>query len=278
MGRFFINLKAAALKTMPSIHYSADTTSSLQSITFPAPRERISVFTHHALKAGKTEIMPKPHNADWITILLLAGFIILAWNHVFNPNRLVQVFKAPFSRRFLNQLVRDGNLFRERIAFTLMILYLFLGSLFVYLLNDRFIGIRLPETGGILQFLLIVIVLSGYLFVKSMLISILGNIFKTRETTYHYLLNQLIFAMISAPFLLILIALIVFVKLPILYYITGIVFILFLLVRFIRGFFIGMTLTKFSYLLLFVYLCTLEILPLLVVYKLIVDIAKYAVV
>jgi hypothetical protein len=38
-----------------------------------------------------------------------------------------------------------------------------------------------------------------------------------------------------------------------------------------------MTLTKFSYLLLFVYLCSLEILPLLVLIKLMLNLAKTAI-
>jgi len=41
------------------------------------------------------------------------------------------------------------------------------------------------------------------------------------------------------------------------------------IIRFFKGMFIGVSLTRFSYLFLFVYLCALELLPLVVIVKLI---------
>jgi hypothetical protein len=51
-------------------------------------------------------------------------------------------------------------------------------------------------------------------------------------------------------------------------YFSLIIFMLFFAFRFVKGFFIGTAVTKFSYLFLFVYLCSLEILPLLIIIKL----------
>jgi hypothetical protein len=116
-----------------------------------------------------------------------------------------------------------------------------------------------------------VLVYLGFLTAKVALVQLLGAIFKTRETTGNYLLNLLIFALLSGPVLLIALVFIIYLKLVILLYICLFIFALLLVFRFMRGFFIGMALTKFSYLFLFVYLCSLEILPFLVLIKILLN-------
>jgi hypothetical protein len=110
------------------------------------------------------------------------------------------------------------------------------------------------------------------------LVSVLGIVFKTKETTYNYLLNQLIFAIITGPILLFFLVLIVYLESPLILYFCLTIIAIIYTFRFFRAFLIGLALTKFSYLLLFVYLCSLEILPLLVLLKLIFNYAKAAVV
>jgi len=110
------------------------------------------------------------------------------------------------------------------------------------------------------------------------LVSILGIVFKTKETTYNYLLNLMIFAIITGPVILFFLVFIVYLKTPAILYLCLAIIILLFIFRFIRGFLIGMALTRFSYLLLFVYLCSLEILPLLVLLKFILNHAEAAVV
>jgi hypothetical protein len=82
------------------------------------------------------------------------------------------------------------------------------------------------------------------------------------------LLNMLIFIIINGIILLPALVGIVYLNSTIILYITLIICVLLFIFRFMRGFFIGLTLTKFSYLFLFVYLCTLEIMPVLMLIKL----------
>ena len=127
------------------IRQSVDTTYNLETLVMPGPVYRSSWLSGHALKA-ETHGPVARHNfqPDWMTGILIFCFLLLAWNHVFYPKRLIQVFKAPFSRRFINQLVREGNLFNERIAFTLVIVYGLAFSLLVFVMNEIVFQLNIP--------------------------------------------------------------------------------------------------------------------------------------
>lgn len=263
---------------MNPIRYSVDTTCNWESLVSQQPGLRSSMLIPHELKSR-----PIPENQwrpagtpDWMTALVLFCFILLAWNHVFNPKRLVQVLKAPFSRRFVNQLVREGNLFTERISFTLGIVYLLSFALFLFLIYQHFFPPWNQQENGLLLFGFLVLFLILFNALKITAINLLGNIFKTRETTYFYLLNLLVFAIITGIVLLIALVALLYTGETAVLRVSLVLVALLFLFRFLRGFLIGMTLTKFSYLLLFVYLCSLEILPLLVLVKVLVNLANSA--
>jgi hypothetical protein len=184
----------------------------------------------------------------------------------------MQIFRAPFSKRFINQLARDGNLFKERIVIALGTIYILTFSLLLFELNEQFHGFSFPGLTGFTLYWLIVLSNLGILSAKVALVQFLGAIFKTRETTNNYLLNLLIFALLSGPVLLTGLVFVIYLKSVILLQISLAIFVFLLVFRFMRGFFIGMALTKFSYLFLFVYLCSLEILPFLVLIKILLNI------
>ena len=48
------------------------------------------------------------------------------------------IFRAVFAKNYANQLIREGNLFNERIALVLFLIYLAVISLFVYLAIPMF--------------------------------------------------------------------------------------------------------------------------------------------
>ena len=258
---------------MSRIKSSTDTTSTFQSIAMPQPVFEKSIFQSHQLKPTGFHIN-QVNNAqpDWILAILVFCFILLAWGQVFYHRRIQQIFRAPFSKRFINQLTRDGNLFRERISVALGIVYILAFSLFLYEFNAKILGFTFHGVTGISLYGLITVIHICILTAKVALVQLLGIVFKTWETTNNYLLNLLIFALLMGPVLLTGMVFVIYLKSIVLIYICITVFIALLLFRFIRGFFIGMVLRKFSYLFLFVYLCSLEILPLLVLIKILLDI------
>ncbi len=248
---------------------SCDSTLEFQSLLSPAPAPVSSFFTSHQLKTQ--DIRPVPftkYQPDWILGFLLLCFILIAWVQVFSRRRLQQIMMAPYSKRFLSQLIRDGDLFSERISLGTGFLYFITTSLFLYELIEFFFT-REPSLsiGGLMLFTLICIFLLGYWIVKISMIRFLSFIFRTRQTSLEYLLNILIFNILTGIFLLPFLVLTIYLKCVVFLWICVIIFALFFFFRLIRGFLIGISITKFSYLFLFVYLCTLEILPLIVLVK-----------
>jgi len=253
---------------MTRIHCSPDTTSTFQSTVFPQPVTEVSLFRDHQLKpTGPGIDHLRNAHPDWVLGVLMACIILIAWTRVFYHKRLQQVLRAPFSRRFINQLVRDGNLFRERISVALGIVYILAFALMLYEINELRVGITFRGISPVTLYLLIILGIVAGSTVKVTLVQLLGVIFKTRETTYNYLLNFLIFALLNGPVLLVTMILVVYLRSEMILYAGMAVFLFLFIFRFIRGFFIGLALTKFSYLFLFVYLCSLEILPFLVLLK-----------
>jgi hypothetical protein len=260
------------LMTLPAdrfIKTCHDTTIDGQSIIYKEKPEIRSFFTGHLLKANRIQLHTvNQYQPDWILALLIFCFILQAWVQFVYRKRFRQLVLAPFSKRFLNQLVRDGNLFNERLSLALGIIYFISIALMIYEVNDLLLEGQIPPPLKEFSFYL-VIMLSLFLFwiIKVSGIRLLGMVFKTENTTGMYLLNVLVINIITGMVLIPLLVLVIYMKSVFLLHITLIIIILSLLFLFVRGFLIGLSLTKFSYLFLFVYLCTLEILPLIILIK-----------
>jgi hypothetical protein len=246
-----------------------DTTPEGQSIISRNPTAVRSLFTGHLL--GTKQIRPVDLNRyqpDWILALLIVCFMLQAWVQFLYRKRFRQLILAPFSKRFLNQLLRDGNLFNERLSPALGIIYFISTALLIYEVNDLLFGGHTPPLLKDFSFY-IIILLSLVIFwiIKVIWILLLGKVFKTENTTGTYLLNVLVINVITGLVLIPLLVLLVYMKSVFILYITLVVIVFSLLFLFVRGFLIGLSLTKFSYIFLFVYLCTLEILPLIILIK-----------
>ncbi|MBE0648851.1 MAG: DUF4271 domain-containing protein, partial [Bacteroidales bacterium] len=120
-------------------------------------------------------------------------------------------------------------------------------------------------------YVLLTLAVAGFWAFKVFIMNLLAHIFKTDLTNNAYKLNILITISILGILLVPVLVFAVYLKSIVILYI-GIGFLGgFSIFRVIKGFLIGISLSRFSYFFLFVYLCTLEILPLLVAAKLIVD-------
>jgi hypothetical protein len=225
-----------------------------------------SIFTSNQLQA--VDIKPALRNDNgynWLTGILILSFIVFTITQYNYSKRLSQIFKAAFARRYVNQLVREGGLFKERITVGLLFIFFTSVTTFIfqglrYIMN---IDLAYPELtfcaifGGLLIF---------WLF-KVGLVKFLGFIFKSQSSAYEYNLTGLIYFEIIGLLLLPLCLPAVFQdpqlfsKIGLLIILTG------LLINLTRGFMVGLSNTKFSLFYLILYLCTLEILPLVVVVK-----------
>ena len=226
-----------------------------------------SVFEPHNLRTKhSTPLAIERQSYDWITLIFLACLFVFAWLQTSYSKRMGQIFLAVAQPHYINQLEREGNLFKERITIGLGFIYYTISSIFVFLITKEYFGVP----AGISNFSFTAIVLTGlfiYQSLKSAVVLASGIIFDTREAARQYQLNIMIFNY--------LIGVVLFPVVMITFYwnntfllISGIIIVLFLLLyRLFRGVLTGITNKSYNLFYLLLYLCTLEILPLIILYK-----------
>ena len=240
-------------------------------ITPPPPQKQFlqttSLFKPHNLApkhSGPLAINQQEY--DWITLVFVVCLFVFAWIQTSYSKRLTQIFRAVAQPHNVNQLEREGNLFKERITLGLGLNYYLITSIFVFQVFSMFSNIP----SGLNSLTLTGIIFAGlflYQFLKSSIIHLTGVIFETGESARQYQLIILMFNYI--------IGIILFPVVVIAFYwnstpvlITGIVIVSLLLTyRLIRGILTGKDNKSYNLFYLFLYLCTLEILPLLLIFK-----------
>ncbi len=202
----------------------------------------------------------------WIFGILFLGFVLLAWSRIFFRRRMNMIFSGIFARNYANQLIREGNLFNERIGLVLFLVYLSMMPLFAYLSLPLFYSVPESPRGGLLYILLLAF-FAAFWLLKVIFINGLSLLFNTREHSNDILANMYLYNLFAGILLLPLLSCMAYADREIFFYITLIILFLVYLVRIFRIAMIGFGMSKFSVFHLFLYLCTLEILPLIVLAK-----------
>ena len=217
---------------------------------------------------GYPHIENMPQGATIWTFLLLIGTLtgvaILLYNFNRRFRQVVQAFLQFFS---LNQFIREGNFIQERTGFILYTIFLLCISLFTYLTAGYFNNITLfTDTGISLYFK----ILTGYIIffiLKSGMHYFTGFLFETREAGYLIVLDEFIINSINGLILVPVLFIATYSPSAYIYY-TGIgILALPFIYRMIRAVAIGLNVSQFSPFYLFLYLCSLEIVPVMVIVK-----------
>ena len=216
-------------------------------------------------------IREKPSSGtDWLTVVLFSAILLFATIRYSYIKYIKHLFTALVNYPTSIRLLQESNYPASHAAYRLDVIFYLALSMFVYQALNIF-----DLAGATNKLLFYVTVLSGvlaYFAGKKFLYKITGLMFETRTETDEFLFNLNNNNRTLGLVLLPLIALISFSPLqsavPVL--ITGIIIIVaFQLVLLRRGILILLR-KQFSILYLFLYLCTLEFLPLLLIYKVVV--------
>lgn len=216
------------------------------------------------------ELIPKPYQAiskDWITMLFIASLLIFAWINFLYRKRLKQVLKAFFTGRFVNQLTRDGNILRERLSLPLTLIFFITISLFTYYIMF-FSGFgNLRETADSKNFIYIFGAFVIAWFIKVAGVKFIGYLFKVVDFTNDYLLVNYIINFITGLLLLPFMIAAVYLESKLIIVIISLFLVAIFFFWIFRGLFIGLSNPKISLFYYFLYLCTVEILPFIIVLK-----------
>lgn len=208
-----------------------------------------------------------PVTAELGGLIPFAMFGLIILTKVLYPRRFYQMITASFSNNAQWQLLREWYPLNNGLTYLYTTLY-YLGFALLISSIGTAIGGGISITGKWLPDILILF--GGVAFIisgKYVTIMSLAVIFNSRDSGERYLTNQITFSLISVLFLIPVLLLLHFQPNE-LSLIGSLVLLGFVqTVRIIRSMRVGLTEKSFGLIYLFLYLCALEIVPLLILIK-----------
>ena len=228
-----------------------------------------SLSMHTALKIFMYHPIVRPESTwleDWMLVLLVAVLILLGWAKVNYPKRLSWIVESITKERILKQTMREEYLLSHRASVVYLIVYAIALALAVYLWSN-WKGLTPPDVHGSLVLLLLLLGFGIILLIRSLSIHLsrwlLDADFGLEQFHFHSFLNYMFVGIVSLP----LVAISLFLKWEIsiyLIYAVGVIYAMSYLYRIWWGLREAMKQgVPWHYLML--YLCTLEILPLIAI-------------
>lgn len=232
-----------------------------------------SIFQNHLLVPSHNSKIPiDKRSDDWIIIpflMVLVLFIYISKNFY---QRSIQAIKAPFSKRGMSQLERDGNVFKETIKYPIYFIEIITITLILFQTIGYFTkGTDLGAPSHKI-FLFISIGYFAFVLIKNQILNLLSYIFDTSEETIFYKVEGFLLLGVGSIILIPLSFAFQYTQMVLFLY-AALVFIgLLMIFKLIKGFQIwGRTHHYFK---IFAYLCTVEVLPYLLIAKTILNIIK----
>lgn len=231
-----------------------------------------SLFESHLLKTETIEYqLHKTKHDFFVGGLLLIVYALFVWLYVSNRKKLNQLIQAFYLNRAGDQLSKDDLAIGNRVAVFLSLFFIVNSTLFgLHLLSYYNTSTFFHYNTTVSALLIALIVVFAYTF-KFLTIRILGNIFNVQKEASEYSMLVFLFCNTLGLFMLPVVLGLSFMKQinPQFFIYTGIALIaVFIVIRTLRGLFIGMNSSRISKIYLFVYLCTLELLPFIILVKL----------
>lgn len=225
-----------------------------------------SVFNNHSLKTSYHKpLINGVENRNWLFGLLLIITILYVYIHTNFHNRYSQVKRAFLAKRYYSLLIRDGNIFKERIVIPIMIIFLISFSLVIYCTFEYLFTVSQIFSSKTTLFVYVLIGVILYQLGKSFFIQVLGEIFYARNETEAYILDNLLFKSFVSLFLLPLLWLFIYSQFGLVLILIWVIIGVLTTIRLIKA--VNNWLGVFSFFKLILYLCTLELLPIVILAK-----------
>ncbi len=230
-----------------------------------------SLFQGHELKVESLESKPlEPRNADWFSISLFLLLAWFTWTRVVYHKIVGQLLGAVFNINATNQIVRDENILVQRASIMLSLMYYFACAMLAYLGMDV-LEFESPWLGtGFLRFLFILLAVALAYSLKTVLLKLLGNIFDVERPATSYIFNLTLINNAAGVVLIPIVFLMTYMDewwLAPLFYLGITTLIISFIYRQIRAFRIWAAMQGVPFFYFILYICTLEISPLLILFK-----------
>ena len=272
---------AIAVDTTIHNYLSPDTSFRFNDIASPSnlaktkeieeTKTYVPLFKHHELQVKNQYPIPvfddNPLWLFYVLLILISGF---TWVKVFYYKTLEHILASFVSKTMSNQIVRDENLLLQKASFLLTGIFYLVFALFIYQLSTfcNFIPDFFPA--GFARFLILALLVSGVYSFKLLFLKITGFIFQLDKPISAYIFNIFLIKNLLGILLLPVVIAIAFTTNAaalIIFKIALFIILIFYLFRLFRGIMIGVSLTHLSLFYLFLYICAVEIAPLVFIFK-----------
>jgi len=250
-----------------SIELKAD--SAYIPNTSPPPIREIQKTNHTATEQVISfEATVKKNNVNtWQTLVLIFAVLLIALTKAYNSRRFQQILQSFGNIQIVNQILREEKPLYNRVNLLLSSAHLLLLSLFIIQLNSVFnISPVVLDFSLFLTIIISLIIIYGVKIIGNKILAFILNIHTINN---EYTLNLYLFNNIVGITLIPILLLLYYTSinnLTVVYYIAFPALSILFFHRITRLFFTARTF-RFSYVYIFLYFCTLEILPLVVILK-----------
>ena len=225
------------------------------------------IITEEAFVSKNTETLKGFTNTDWMLGVILVSFLLFGWINVRFSRFVTAIVGASYNYFAARRLQEEGNIVRNKVFFSMNILF-FINATFIVTQWFEYNNFSIFGQNGIVLFLIFLAFIILIYSVKSMFLLLLDFIFQTKGAFLSYNSTVFIYNKLYAFILLPIVVAIPYVSSEISFWLLffglisfGILYIM----RLFRGIQIGFK-NRLSILYLILYLCALEILPLLLIY------------
>jgi hypothetical protein len=202
--------------------------------------------------------------------VLLTMLAVFTGLRIFYSRYFRQMVASLFNINLANQLVRDENVLVQRATVYMSIMFYLTAGLFLYHLSE-YRQWDLPWFGtGFPRYLKFIVLVSAVYAVKFVVLRVCGWLFELERELTTYLFTVFIVNNVQGMILFPIIVLLSYhplIEVSWLFSLAFVVITVLYIFRLFRGIQIGLGVHRTSLLYLFLYLCTLELAPLLVVYR-----------
>jgi len=219
-------------------------------------------------KQNLNRILNQDINPDWLIFIIIGSLVILAWLKLFFNKFFDQIIVSMWNFQLGSKFLRDQGIFSRRVGLVLNINFLLIGGLFIYLVLTHF-NINPLSLKPFYAYILYTSILTILLLIRYILTTLTGYIFNQQVYFRGYLYHILIIYKNLGIFFIPIVFCIAYIQenLRIYVIICALALIaLAYLFRFIKGFQLIIKKDALIFYLI-LYLCTLEILPVLFYYK-----------
>jgi hypothetical protein len=232
-----------------------------------------SLFKDHSLKIDRfyPDTIQKP-TPDWFTVIII--FLVMSFTcvKIFYSKILFQILNAFVNNNTANQIIRDENILVQRASILLSVICYVVLALFAFKVSDYYEYHNTVIGNGFSRFLFIALFIALAYSLKMIALKIFGFIINKDKPVASYIFNLFLINNVLGIVLLPILLILTYVNFQysayMLFGAIGIVM-LFFLYRLFKGILIWTSVSHYNLLYLFLYICALEIAPLLIIIKII---------